>query len=322
MSFPSRSHFAHVDWLGSGLVLSSAVAFSAKAIFVKLAYAAHPIGALTLLTLRMVCAAPLFLLIAWWASRGQPALTRREWLGVGALGLLGYYLASLLDFMGLQYVTAALERLVLFLYPTFVVILSALLLGYRIVRRDVFALAVSYLGIGFVFANDLGGRQNGILLGGLLVMLSSLCYAGYLVGAGQMVNRIGSLRFGTYASLASTLAIFIHFAVAGNYGELAQPTRIWWLVLAMALFSTVLPVMLMAEGMRRIGSSNASMLGAIGPVSTIFMGAVFLDEPITLVQLLGAALVMIGVMAITLKKKPAANAIPNPIPTPAAPTET
>lgn len=321
MPSPSRfrSHFAHVDWLGASLVLIAAVAFSAKAIFVKLAYAANPIGALTLLTLRMVCAAPLFLLIAWWAARGQPALTRREWFGVGALGLLGYYLASLLDFMGLQYVTAALERLVLFLYPTFVVVLSALFFGYRIVRRDVFALAVSYLGIGLVFANDLGTQQAGILLGGALVLLSSLCYAGYLVGAGQMVTRIGSLRFGTYASLASTLAIFVHFAVAGNYREAVQPAQVWWLVIAMALFSTVLPVILMAEGMRRIGSSNASMLGAIGPVATIFMGAAFLNEPITLVQLAGAALVMIGVMAITLKKKPAAQSTLATVP---APTET
>lgn len=318
MASPFRSHFAHVDWLGAGLVLFSAIAFSAKAVFVKLAYAAHPIGALPLLTLRMACAAPLFLLIGWWAARGQTALKRREWLAVGALGLLGYYLASLFDFMGLQYVSAALERLILFLYPTFVVMLSALLLGYRIVRRDVFALAISYLGIGLVFANDLGSKQTGILLGGALVLLSSLCYAGYLVGAGQMVTRIGSLRFGTYASLASTLAIFLHFAVAGHHAELDQPARIWWLVIGMALFSTVLPVILMAEGMRRIGSSNASMLGAVGPVATIFMGAVFLGEPITLVQLAGAALVMVGVMAITLKKK--APAIP--VPQPAAPTET
>jgi drug/metabolite transporter (DMT)-like permease len=314
-----RSHLSHVDWLGAGLVLFSAIAFSAKAIFVKLAYAAGAISPTALLMLRMVCAAPLFLLIAWWAARGQARLTKRDWIGVGTLGLLGYYLASLLDFMGLQYVTAALERLVLFLYPTFVVLLSALFFGYRIVRRDVFALVVSYAGIGFVFVNDLGTQQGRILLGGTLVLLSSLSYAAYLVGAGQMVNRIGSLRFGTYASLASALAIFIHFAVAGDYRELTQPAQMWWLVIAMAIFSTVLPVILMAEGMRRIGSSNASMLGAIGPVATIFMGAIFLNEPITAVQLLGAALVMIGVMAITLKKKPAAQSAPA---TATAPTET
>jgi drug/metabolite transporter (DMT)-like permease len=258
----------------------------------------------------MLCSAPLFLLIAWWAARGQAPLMRRDWLGVGTLGLLGYYLSSLLDFMGLQYVTAALERLVLYMYPTFVVILSALFFGYRIVKRDVFSLVLSYVGVAFVFASDFKTQQGQILLGGTLVLMSSLTYASYLVGAGQMVNRIGSLRFGTYASLASALAIFLHFGVAGDYRELNQPMQVWWLVIAMALFSTVLPIILMAEGMRRIGPSNASMLGAIGPVATIFMGAAFLNEPITLVQLVGAALVTIGVMAITLKKRPVAPSAP------------
>jgi len=300
----------HLDWFGAMLVLLSAIAFSAKAIFVKLAYN-HPVDALTLLTLRMVFALPLFLLVAWWAGRaaGKQRLTQREWIIVACLGLIGYYAASLLDFLGLQYVSAALERLVLFLSPTFVVLFSALFFGYGVVRRDIFALAVCYLGIVLVFANDVSASQSNIALGTGLVFLSALCYAGYLVGAGQMVTRIGSLRFAAYASIVSSIAIFAHFAIARDLKLLAQPAPVLWLSLVMAVVSTVLPVILMAEGMRRIGSSNASMLSSIGPIATIFMGAVFLGEPISPIQLAGAFLVLAGVLAISLKKKAAALSV-------------
>jgi drug/metabolite transporter (DMT)-like permease len=202
----------------------------------------------------------------------------------------------------LQHVSAALERLVLFLSPTFVVLLSALLFGYRVGRRDIFALVVCYLGIVLVFANDVSGSQSNVALGTSLVFLSALCYAVYLVGAGQMVTRIGSLRFAAYASIISSIAIFAHFAIARDLRLLEQPAPVLWLSGVMAVVSTVLPVILMAEGMRRIGSSNASMLSSIGPIATIFMGAIFLGEPVTPVQLAGAILVLAGVLAISLKK--------------------
>lgn len=305
---PAASH--RIDWRGVALVLISAIAFSAKAIFVKLAYR-HSVDALTLLTLRMVFALPLFALAAWWAGRGQAVKTlqRNEWLSLIALGLLGYYAASLFDFLGLQYVSAALERLVLFLNPTFVVVLTALFFGYRIVRRDVFALVVSYLGIVLVFLNDLGAGQRDVALGAGLVLLSALCYSGYLVGAGQMVHRIGSLRFSAYALIVSTTGVFVHFAATREIALLAQPAPVLWLSLAMAVISTVLPVILMAEGMRRIGPGNASMLGSIGPVATIFMGYLFLGEPVTVIQIAGAFLVLLGVLAISLKKKLAVAAV-------------
>ena len=290
-------------------MLFSAIAFSAKAIFVKLAYH-YPVDPLTLLTLRMGFSLPMFLLLAWVAGRRAvvQSLTSRQWIAVIFLGLIGYYASSLLDFIGLQYVSAALERLILFLYPTFVVVISALFFGYRIVRRDVFALCISYCGIALVFIHDLTANQPEVVLGAMFVMASALCYAIYLVGSGQIVNRIGSLRFGAYASIVSTIGILVHFLLFRNPTFLVQPPQVLGIAALMAVFSTVLPVILMAEGIRRIGSSNASMLGAVGPISTMFMGFIFLGDPVTLFQIVGAILVLIGVLAISLKKKPVAGA--------------
>ena len=290
-------------------MLFSAIAFSAKAIFVKLAYH-YPVDPLTLLTLRMGFSLPMFLLLAWVAGRRAvvQSLTSRQWIAVIFLGLIGYYASSLLDFIGLQYVSAALERLILFLYPTFVVVISALFFGYRIVRRDVFALCISYCGIALVFIHDLTANQPEVVLGAMFVMASALCYAIYLVGSGQIVNRIGSLRFGAYASIVSTIGILVHFLLFRDPTFLAQPPQVLGIAALMAVFSTVLPVILMAEGIRRIGSSNAAMLGAVGPISTMFMGFIFLGDPVTLFQIVGAILVLIGVLAISLKKKPVAGA--------------
>ena len=258
----------------------------------------------TLLTLRMSIALPFFALIAGWASRGQQALSNREWRVVILLGLMGYYAASLLDFWGLQYISAALERLILFLNPTIVVLISVLAFGYRIGKRDVFALSISYVGIALVFVHDLQFDPEKVLTGGALVLLSAISYAGYLVGAGEMVRRVGAVRFAAYASIVSTIAITLHFFITHSANVLlTQTPRVYWLSGWMAIVSTVLPIVLMAEGMRRIGSSNAAMISSIGPIATIFMGAIFLGEPVTALQLSGAALVLVGVMVISLKKK-------------------
>jgi drug/metabolite transporter (DMT)-like permease len=299
--------------VGLALVLASAIAFSAKAIFIKLAYGAGgdsvsptvlpPVDPVTLLTMRMGLSFPLFAAIAIWSARGATPLTPRDWRMLSLLGFIGYYAASLLDFWGLQYISAALERLILFLNPTIVVVLSAVFFAYRITRRDVLALALSYGGIALVFVHDVAINQDRVLIGGALVLASALLYAGYLVGAGQMVQRIGALRFAAYASLVSTFAIAVHFLLTRSAAHLAQPPRIWALAGAMATFSTVLPVVMMAEGIRRIGSSGAAIASSVGPVATIFLGFVFLGEPITLLQLAGAALVTLGVMIIGRKNK-------------------
>jgi drug/metabolite transporter (DMT)-like permease len=192
--------------------------------------------------------------------------------------------------------------LILFLNPTLVVLISMMTVGYRVVARDIFALVASYAGIALVFLHDLAVNQSDVLTGSALVLLSAILYAGYLVGGGQMVRKLGALRFAAYASIISTLAVMLHFAIVMPLAALDQSPRVWQLAGWMAVVSTVLPVVLMAEGMRRVGSSNAAMMSSIGPIATIFMGYWFLNEPITAIQMAGAALVMAGVLAISLKK--------------------
>ena len=294
--------------LGAAMVAVAAIAFSGKAVIIKLAYR-HGVDAVTLLSLRMLLSAPLFALLAWHAATrpGVKPLAAPDLGAVAAAGFIGYYLASYFDFLGLQYITAALERLLLFLYPTFVLIFSAMLFGRRITGRDVAALALSYLGIGVVFGHDLATQQGNVALGAFWVLLSALFYAAYLLGTGRLVGRVGSLRFACYAGLVSCLAVAVHFAVTREVASIfRQPAPVYWLSLLMAVVSTVMPIVLTSEGIRRIGASHASMIGSLGPVATIFLGFAFLGEAITLVQVGGAALVLAGVLAISLAPKKAA----------------
>lgn len=290
--------------IGAAFVMFAAVAFSFKAILVKLAYR-HGVDPVTLLALRMAFSAPFFVLIAaWWSRDGSLGrLSLPDWSRVAALGMLGYYLASYFDFLGLQYISAALERLVLFLYPTFVVLISAVLYARRITRRDVFALLLSYGGISLVVAGDFSAGHRNVALGVFWVLLSALCYAIYLVGNGRMVSTMNSVVFACVASVFSCVGVLIHFLLVGEASQLwSQPAPVYLHAGIMAVVSTVLPVIVMSEGIRRIGPSHASMLGTVGPVATIVFGATLLGEPITAIQLIGAALVMAGVLSITIGK--------------------
>jgi drug/metabolite transporter (DMT)-like permease len=281
--------------------------FSFKAILIKVAYQSHPIDAITLLTLRMLYSAPLFLLMAAWTRRTARAAptSRPDWLRLIWLGCIGYYLASLLDFMGLQYITASLERLVLFLYPTIVVLLSALMLKRPITRRAVMALVLSYAGIALVFWHDLRftADPQSTLAGGGLVFASAVLYALYLVQAGGLIARLGSARFISWAMLASTVFIFIQFLLTRPLSALDVPGSIHALSIAMAIFSTVLPTWLIAESIRHMGANSASLVGSLGPVFTIGLGAMILGEPVHAIQLAGAALVLVGVMLVSVKPR-------------------
>ena len=301
--FKATGH-SEADLLGPVIILLAATGFSAKAILVKLAYV-YRVDAVTLLALRMLLSLPFFIAMAWWSSRDarREPLTRREWLLVGVMGLAGYYLASLLDFLGLQYISAGLERLTLFLYPTFVVLISAAFFHRRISRLDLYALLLSYTGIALVFWHDLKiSLDSDVALGSLLVLGSALSYAVYLIGSGTLVHKLGSLRYTAYASIVSCVAVLLQFAFTRSPARLDQPAAVYGYGLAMAVFSTVLPVWLMSEGIRRVGSSRASMIGTVGPILTIGMGYFFLDEPIALVQMAGALLVLAGVAVISLKR--------------------
>jgi drug/metabolite transporter (DMT)-like permease len=290
-------------WLGPLLAILGVLGFSFKAILIKLAYAWSPVDAVSLLTLRMLYSAPFFVVIAWWVGRA-PRATRiapRDWRLLIGLGFIGYYLASLLDFLGLQYISASLERLVLFLYPTIVVVLSALFLAQPVTHRAAAALALSYAGIALAVWHDvrITGDPSSIALGSALVFSSALGYAIYLVAAGGVIARLGSSRFIAWAMLASTAFIAVQFALTRPLSALRLPWSVHAITLAMAVFCTVLPTWMIAESIRRIGASTASLIGSLGPLFTIGFGALLLAEPVNLLQLMGVALVLTGVILVS-----------------------
>lgn len=298
MVFSSRQKLAGVMF-----ALVAAIGFSAKAVLVKLAYI-EQVDPVTLLALRMAFSLPFFLLAAWVANRHQShtPMTRSDWWAVTVFGFTGYYLASFLDFLGLQYISAGLERLILFLYPTMVVLISAIWFRQRIGRRIVVALVLSYLGIAFAYVHDMQIQAQGVLLGAALVFASALAYAIYLIGAGHTIARIGSTRFTAYAMTVACVAALLQFAVMNPLSDLTQPTQVYALSLSMAIFSTVMPAFILAAAIRRIGSMRTSIIGSVGPVSTIYLAYVFLGEAVSMVQIVGSLLVLAGVLMIGLKK--------------------
>ncbi|MCW5662650.1 MAG: DMT family transporter [Piscinibacter sp.] len=280
-----------------GLLLASlgAVAFSGKAIIVKLAYR-HGVDAVTLIMFRMLFALPLFLALAWWAGRGKPPLERRDWLAVLGLGFSGYYLASFLDFAGLAYVSASFERLVLYLNPTLVLLLGWVLFGRRVGARQGLALAVSYAGVLLVFGHELRLEGENVALGAALVFGSALSYAVYLVYSGEEVKRLGSLRLtGLATSVACVLCIaqFLLLRPLSAATEVAEP--VIWLSLLNATACTFAPVLMVMMAIERIGSTLAAQTGMIGPMSTILMGVLILGEPFTAWVAAGTALVLAGI---------------------------
>ncbi len=293
----ARSHS-----IGVWLALISAFSFSMKAIFVKLAY--HwPIEPVSLLTLRMAFALPFFLAIGLRKSSNSQPLSKRQWSIVVCLGLLGFYGASLTDFIGLKYITAGLERLVLFSYPTLTLILGAVFFRQHISRRDVMALLLCYVGIAAAFAHDLevSSDMRAVWIGGGFIMASSLCYAIYLVGSGRIIPVLGASRFTALAMLVSTAATLLHFLLIQPLAALHHPWQVYAIALAMALLSTVLPAFALSAAIRRIGSGRAAMIGAIGPVMTIALGWWILGEPASLWQGVGTVLVIAGILLASRK---------------------
>ncbi len=282
--------------LGSGMALATAgaIAFSGKAILAKLMYR-HGVDAVQVLFWRMLLALPLFLALAWWAGRGKPALARRDWAAVIGLGICGYYLASLLDFMGLQYVTASLERLILYLNPTLVLLLSALWLRVRISARQFAAIALSYAGVIVVFGQELRFEGPDVALGAALVFASALSYAVYLVASGEVVKRLGALRLtGLATSVASALAVAQLFLLRPASAVIV-PEPVLWLSALNATLTTFAPVVMVMMAIERIGAPLTAQCGMVGPMSTILLGVWLLGEPFTAWVVVGTLLVLAGV---------------------------
>ena len=281
-------------WPGIALATAGAIAFSGKAILAKLMYR-HGVDAVQVLFWRMLLALPLFLALAWWAGRGKPAFTRRDWGAIVGLGFCGYYLASLLDFLGLQYVTASLERLILYLNPTLVLVLSVLWLRVRVSPRQMAAIALSYVGVLIVLGQELRFEGNNVVLGAALVFASALLYAVYLVASGEVVKRLGALRLtGVATSVACVFAIVQLFVLREPQAVLV-PLPVIWLSLANAIFTTFAPVLMVMMAIERIGAPLAAQCGMVGPMATIVLGVVLLGEPFTGWVIAGTLLVLAGV---------------------------
>ena len=279
---------------GLALAAFGAIAFSGKAILAKLMYR-HGVDAVQVIFWRMLLALPLFLALAWWAGRGKPALTARDWRAVAGLGFCGYYLSSLLDFIGLQYISAGLERLILYLNPTLVLLLSVLLFGQRITPKQGIALALGYVGVAVVFSHELSFQGANVALGAGLVFASAVSYAVYLVYSGELVQRLGALRLtGAATSVACGLAIAQLFVLRSPSAALV-PEPVIWLSLLNATLCTFAPVLMVMMAIERIGATLAAQVGMIGPVSTVLLGVWLLGEPFTGWVVVGTALVLAGV---------------------------
>ncbi len=307
---------AAVSYRAWGLVLAigGVACFSFRPILIKLAYAAHPVSPITLLFLRMSLSLPAFVLVAWLlgrrdegATRKRAALTARDWAQVATLGCMGFYVASFLDFLGLQYVGAGIGRLISFLYPTMVVLLSLFWLKRRPAPREIAALVISYAGIALVVSGQGHGTQGDRLfaLGVMLCLANALAYAIYLVASGELTRRIGSMRFTAYSMIAATVPAVVQFFALEHVASLDLPREVWVYVLLMVVFATIVPVFLAAEGLRRIGANHFALLGGVSPVLTVLAATVGLEEPITLVQVGGSLLVISGVLLVSLKPKAA-----------------
>jgi drug/metabolite transporter (DMT)-like permease len=294
-------HGSYRAW-GIGFALIGILAFSFRPILIKLSYAAHPVSPVTLLFLRMTLSLPFFLVIGWWLRHQEPRLRSRDWGAIAGLGFLGYYLASFLDFVGLQWIGAGVGRLILYLFPTLVLLLSFLFLRKTPTWREVVALVVSYAGIVLVVSNQIAADNRLFALGAAFVFASALCYAGYLVAGSQVVKRVGSMRFTAYSTVVATVPAVIQFLIMESAQSLELPPAVWGYAIVLATVSTVLPLFLQAEALNRIGASHFALMGAIGPVSVALTSALGLDEPFTGVQAVGGALVICGVLLVSLKK--------------------
>jgi drug/metabolite transporter (DMT)-like permease len=289
-------------WPGLLMAAAGSIAFSGKAIIVKLAYR-YDVDAVTVIMYRMLFALPLFLALAWWSGRGRPKLTFRDWRVLFGLGFSGYYLASFLDFAGLQYINASLERLILYLNPTIVLVVGVLLFKAEVTQRQWAALAVSYLGVVVVFGHDIALSGGHVAFGAMLVLASAVSYALYLVFSGQAVKQFGALRLTGIATTIACVLCIAQFFILRPVSAMAVAPEVIWLSMLNATLCTFCPVLLVMLAIERIGAGVTAQVGMVGPLSTIAMGILILGEPFTPWVAAGTALVIFGIWLLTKRSQ-------------------
>ena len=296
-----------INLIGFLVAFFGALLFSTKAIIVKKAFADVGADALTLLTLRMLFSLPFYIGAAFLVSfkKFNRKMTTKEWAIVIVLGTFGYYLSSLLDFLGLQYISAGLERLILFLYPSFVVLINAVLFKEKIKGIIIRALLLSYLGIAVAYFGELQfetGNPN-FYWGSFLILLCSITFAIYIAGSGYIIPKVGASKFTAYALLCSTAGVFLHYILRGDYASVKSSMDLWWYGILLALIATVLPTFMLSFALKKIGASNVAIISSIGPVSTILQAHFVLGEPVFAEQILGTAMVLAGILLLSIKPK-------------------
>ena len=296
-----------ISLFGFLIAITGAILFSTKAVIVKKAFADVHADALTLLTLRMIFSLPFYLVTAFIVSSGKfnKRMTTKEWLAIVILGISGYYLSSLLDFLGLQYISAGLERLILFLYPSFVVLINAIVFKQKIIKLQVWAIVISYVGMLIAYFGELqiDTANPGFYWGSLLIFLCAITYAIYIAGSGHLIPKVGASKFTAYALLCSTAGVFLHYILRGNYEPLRNGMNLWWYGILLAIVATVIPTFLLSIALKKIGANNVAIISSIGPVSTILQAHIFLGEPIFAGQIIGTVLIIIGVLLLSIKPK-------------------
>jgi len=292
--------------LGILLTVIGSIFFSTKAVIVKYAFSKTPVDAVSLLAVRMLFSLPFYIVAAWLASRKKDnvKMTRRQWIIVISLGIFGYYLSSLFDFMGLKYISAGLERLILFLYPTFVALINAIVFREKITRLQKIALLLTYGGILLAYIGELTFNPHtpGFFLGSLLIFICSLTFAVYVAGSGRMIPQLGATKFTAYVMLASTFGVFLNFLLAGNYTILDSGGDFLWYGLLLGIVATVIPSFLISFGTKHVGANNVAIISSIGPVSTILQAHFILGESIFAAQIIGTLMVVGGVVLIGWKR--------------------
>ncbi len=288
-------------WIGVIMLIIANVGFSFKAITIKLLYRYH-LDTVSVIGLRMLFSLPIYVGVLLWlrTQKNAPSLSNGDVLKISGLGVLSYYVSSMLDFLGLQYISASIERLVLFTYPTMVVLISFLFLEKKIKRYQVFALIITYIGVVIAFVAERGlGDQKNFLLGASLVFGCAITYSVYVVGTGEMVQRIGSIRFSAIAMIGATIPALIHNYFSNGLNLFQFSPDVYKLTVSLVFVSTVIPIFLIVEGIRRVGSTTSSLIGFIGPVSTIYFAYIFLGEHVTFLQMVGTVIVIYGIYTVS-----------------------
>lgn len=293
-----------------GIVAASSLFFCSKAVFVKLAFR-YQMDAVTVLALRMALALPFFLIGGWLDARNNPRpISRKDWGMLALLGFFGWYLSSVVNFMGLEHVSVGLERMILYTYPSIVILGSVLFFKKPLRLVVVAAMAVSYLGIIIGYQAEAATSNSETLYGALLVFASAVSYAVFVMLSGQVVSRIGPVRFTSCVVGFSAIFVLVHFCLTHPPSLLTNLSPgAYGCGIALAIAGTVIPSYLFGIGLKRAGSQAFAIIGMVGPLGTVFLGWFILGEALNLTQILGLLLTLAGGLAVSLlKDKPVSEA--------------